>query len=270
MKTVGLFKKLLLFLFIVLFIGACKQRVPVTNRKQLNLVSESELITMAQAEYDKVLKSSKVLPQSDPRAQQVTRVGNRIKNAVEQYLTKKDKTDRMEGFKWQINTIDEPTVNAWCMPGGLIVVYTGILPLVANDDELAVVMGHEVAHAIARHGNERMSESMIAQGLGNTLGVLMGGPNASVGSQLFLQAYGIGSALGTLSFSRKNESEADKIGLVFAKMAGYDPNQAVSFWKKMAAQGSSGTPEFLSTHPSDERRIKDIEEFIPEIDSYIN
>lgn len=263
--------KKITFLFVWLFLAiSCGQRVPVTNRRQMNLLPETELITMAEKQYADFLAQSKVLPASDQRAQMVERVGKKIKAAVEDYLTKKGKTDRIAGFKWEIHTVDDPTVNAWCMPGGLIVVYTGILKLVDSDDELAVIMGHEIAHAIARHGNERMSKSMVAQGLGNTLGAVMGGPNASTGNQLFLQAYGIGSTLGILSFSRKHETESDKIGLVFAKMAGYDPNKAITFWTKMSQQGGGSVPELLSTHPSDERRIKDLEEFIPEIDSYIN
>lgn len=262
-------KKLFLFLAVTIFIGACKERVPVTNRRQMNFVAENELIGMAETEYRKVLATSKVLPASDQRAQMVNRAGLKIKAAVEKYLTKKDKLNRIEGFKWEINTIDDPTINAWCMPGGLIVVYTGILNLVDSEDELAVIMGHEIAHAIARHGNERMSQGMLANGIGGTFGALMGS-NPGAGAQLFLQAYGLGSTLGILSYSRKHESEADKIGLVFAKMAGYDPNKAITFWQKMAEQGGGGTPEFLSTHPSDERRIKDLQEFIPEIDSYID
>lgn len=264
-------KRVILYLCAALILGStsCRERVPVTNRKQMNLIGENELIGMADGEYRKVLASSKVLPASDPQAQRVNRVGLKIKDAVERYLTKKEKTGRIEGFKWEINTIDDPTVNAWCMPGGLIVVYTGILKLVDNDDELAVIMGHEIAHAIARHGNERMSQGMVVQGIGGTFGALMGS-NPTLGNQLFLQAFGLGSQLGILSYSRKHETEADKIGLVFARMAGYDPNKAITFWTKMSELGGGGTPEILSTHPSDERRIKDLQEFIPEIDTYID
>lgn len=256
------------FLLIVVLLSECGQRVPITNRRQMNLIPESELIAMAENQYKEFLSTANVLPDSDPRAQQVNRVGLKIKASVEKYLAQKNKVDRIAGFKWQIKTVDDPTVNAWCMPGGLIVVYTGILKLVDGDDELAVIMGHEICHAIARHGNERMSQGMLAQGIGGTFGAMMG-TNPSAGQQLFLQAYGIGSTLGILSYSRKHETEADKMGLVFAKMSGYDPYKAISFWKKMS-EGGQAVPEFLSTHPSDERRIKDLEKFIPEIDSYID
>lgn len=262
-------KQLSLLILVSFLFFTCGQHVPVTNRRQMNMLPEKDLITMAETQYREFLSKVKVVPKNDKRSQQVERVGLKIKEAVEKYLTKKGKMDRVEGFKWEINTVEDETVNAWCMPGGLIVVYTGILKLVDSDDELAVVMGHEIAHAIARHGNERMSQGMVAQGIGGTFSVLMGS-NPSAGSQLFMQVYGLGAGLGMLKYSRKHETEADKIGLVFAKMAGFDPNKAISFWTKMSQQGGGATPELLSTHPSDERRIKDLEEFIPEIDSYIN
>jgi len=262
-------KKIISILVLLAILVSCGHRVPVTNRKQMNLINEGELIKMADQQYREFLATAKIVPLSDPRAQMVDRCAKKIKGSVETYLKKKDKMYRIEGFKWEVHTVDDPTINAWCMPGGLIVVYTGIMNLVENEDELAVVMGHEISHAIARHGNERMSQGMLAQGIGGTFGVLMGS-SPTVGQQIFMQAYGIGSALGILSYSRKHETEADKIGLVFGKMAGYDPNKAISFWTKMAQQGGAATPELLSTHPSDENRIKDLKEFIPEIDTYID
>ena len=260
--------KSLLFV-VALLCSTCGTRVPVTNRKQMNMMNEKNLITMSETQYREFLSTARVVPKTDPRAQQVERVALKLKKAVEDYLTKKKRLGRLTGFKWEVNTVEDETVNAWCMPGGLIVVYTGILKLVDGDDELAVVMGHEIAHAIARHGNERMSQGMVAQGIGGTFSVLMGS-NPSAGSQLFMQVYGLGAGLGMLSYSRKHETEADKMGLVFAKVAGYDPNKAISFWTKMSQQGGGATPQILSTHPSDEKRIKDLEKFIPEIDSYIN
>jgi len=262
-------KKIASFLILLIVFTSCGTRVPVTNRRQMNLISEKELIVMAETQYREFLSKSSVVPNNDPRAQQVTRVGLKIKKSVEDYLTKKDRLNRISDFKWEINTVSDETVNAWCMPGGLIVVYTGILKLVDSDDELAVIMGHEIAHAIARHGNERMSQGMVAQGIGTTFSVFAGS-NPTAGSQLFMQVYGLGAGLGMLKYSRKHETEADKMGLVFAKMAGYDPNKAISFWTKMSQQGGGAVPELLSTHPSDEKRIKDLEEFIKEIDSYID
>ncbi|MBL4705844.1 MAG: M48 family metallopeptidase [Flavobacteriales bacterium] len=255
-------KTFFILLTTILLMASCA-KVPVTKRKQLKLLPESSLISMSKGAYAEFLAGAIVLPQSDARAKRVTKVGNQIKEAAMAYLAKNNQTKRIDGFQWMFNTVDDATVNAWCMPGGLVVVYTGILDLATTDDELATVMGHEIAHAIARHGNERMSKAL---GLQVAMGVLQG--TTSEDNQQLLYYAGIGSQLGMLKFSRMNETESDKIGLVFMKMAGYDPNHAVTFWEKMASDGAS-PPEILSTHPSDERRIKDIKEFIPKIDDYI-
>ena len=163
--------------------------------------------------------------------------------------------------------VEENTVNAWCMPGGKVVVYTGILPVTQDEASLAVVMGHEIAHAIARHGNERMSQAIAVQGAGMTLEALTA-QNPGLTRDIFLQSYGVGSQLGMLAYSRKHESEADKMGLVFMAMAGYDPRVAPTFWQRMSAQGGPAPPELLSTHPSDETRIHDLEAFMPEALKY--
>lgn len=255
-------KKLIAFVMMATLIVSCA-RVPITKRKQLKLLPESNLIEMSKTAYMEFLAGAKVLPQSDERAKRVTRIGNQIKEAAMVYLAKKKQTKRIEGFEWRFNTVDDATVNAWCMPGGLVVVYTGILELAETDDELATVMGHEIAHAIARHSNERMSQGL---GVQVALAVLQG--TTPEDKQQLLYYAGIGSQLGMLKFSRTHETESDKIGLVFMKMAGYDPNAAVTFWEKMSAQGGY-VPEILSTHPSDETRINDIKEFIPKIDTYI-
>jgi len=248
--------------FIVLLFVSCA-KVPITERKQLKLLPEEQLITMSKTSYEQFLADAKVLPVTDARAQRVMNVGNKIKEAATEYLAKHNQSKRIENFEWQFNTVDDPTINAWCMPGGLVVVYTGILELVETDDELATIMGHEIAHAIARHGNERMSQGL---GVQVALGVLQG--TTAEDKQHLLYYAGIGSQLGILKFSRVHETESDKIGLVYMKMAGYDPNHAVTFWKKMATNGGS-VPELLSTHPSDERRINDILEFIPRIKDFI-
>ena len=248
---------------IVIFFVSCA-KVPITERKQLKLLPEEQLISMSKTSYEQFLADAQVLPVSDPRAQRVLSVGNKIKEAAIQHLTKHHLLKRVENFEWRFNTVEDPTINAWCMPGGLVVVYTGILDLVDTDDELAAIMGHEIAHAIARHGNERMSQGM---GVQVALGVLQG--TTAEDKQHLLYYAGIGSQLGVLKFSRVHETESDKIGLVYMKMAGYDPSHAINFWKKMAANGGH-VPELLSTHPSDERRVKDIEEFIPEIDNHIH
>lgn len=246
-----------------LTIVSCSTRVPVTDRKQRLLNNEQQLIDQAKLQYEEFLSTANVLDQTDARAKMVTEIGNKIKVSTEAYLEKKNHSDRIEGFEWEFNTVVDSVVNAWCMPGGKVVVYTGILDLAANEDELAVVMGHEIAHAIARHGNERISQQYKVQAGGVLLEVLTG-----ENGQIFKQIYGAGSTLGILKYSREHESESDKMGLVFMKMAGYDPNAAITFWEKMAANGGS-VPEIFSTHPSDETRIADIKAFIAEIDKYL-
>jgi predicted Zn-dependent protease len=251
----------------VLNFTACVEKVPITGRKQVSLVNESELVSMSLTEYQKFLSQNKPLPITDPRAQMVKRVGARIQSAVIQFMAEKGLSKRIEGYAWEFNTIDDPAVNAWCMPGGKVVVYTGLLPVTQDEAGLAVVMGHEIAHAIARHGNERMSQGMLVQLGGIALAVAVSQkPEAT--QDIFLQSYGITSTLGVLKYSRTHESEADKMGLVFSAIAGYDPNVAVSFWERMAAAGSQQPIELLSTHPSDETRIADIKEFLPEAMKY--
>ncbi|MFY8185673.1 MAG: M48 family metallopeptidase [Bacteroidia bacterium] len=251
-----------------LVLVACVQKVPITNRKQVSLIPESELMGMSFTEYDKFLKANKVLPATDQNALLVQKVGKRIQSAVEAFMKGKGLSSRIEGYKWEFNTVDEATVNAWCMPGGKVVVYTGLLPVSQDEASLAVVMGHEIAHAVARHGNERMSQQMAIQMGGTVLSVAL--QNKSQQAQnIFLQSYGIGSQLGVLKYSRTHETEADKMGLVFAAMAGYDPNAAIGFWERMAAASSGQKPpELLSTHPSDEKRINDLKAFMPEAMKY--
>jgi predicted Zn-dependent protease len=258
-------KRILFLLALSAFTFSCV-RVPITNRKQLNLIAETELMGMSDSLYTQFLTENKVVDRNDPRTKRVKEVGNKIKAEVELFLKKNNASNRVEGFEWEFNLVEDKTVNAWCMPGGKVVVYTGILDLAESDDELAVIMGHEIAHAIARHGNERMSNAIALQGIGGTLGAVMGA-DPTAGQNLFLQSYGIASALGSLKFSRKHESESDKLGLVFMSLAGYNPAKAVDFWEKMSQNGASA-PELLSTHPSDETRIKDIKEFLPEIPKY--
>ncbi len=256
-------KKIFTFICIYLLFYACV-RVPVTNRKQLKLLPENQLIAMADTAYKDFLSKSKVLPLTDPRAKKVNDVGKKIQLSVESFLKKHKADERINGFQWEFNTVEDSTINAWCMPGGKVVVYTGILKITENDDELAVVMGHEIAHAVARHGNERMSQQLAIYGIGQTLGGVM---RTEMGKQIFNQSYGIGTTLGILKYSRTHETEADKLGLIFMYVAGYNPEKAIDFWQKMAVQGSS-VPEILSTHPSDETRIKDIKIFLPKIKKY--
>lgn len=241
--------------------------VPITGRKQLNLLPESEMMSLSLTQYQQFLGENKTLPDSDPRAQMVKRVGERLAAAATKYLKENGAADRVDDFKWEFHVVEDPQVNAWCMPGGKVVVYTGLLPVTQDEASLALVMGHEIAHAIARHGNERMSQGLAVQGAGMTLQALAS-EKPSMATDLFLQAFGIGGQLGMLAYSRKQESEADKMGLVFMAMGGYDPRIAPGFWQRMAAQGGAKPPEFLSTHPNDDRRIADLEAYMPEAMKY--
>ncbi|MBK9175707.1 MAG: M48 family metallopeptidase [Flavobacteriales bacterium] len=252
-------------LALVLF-DACA-KVPITGRRQMNLVNEGTVMALAQTQYQEFLQQHTVLPASDARTKMVRTIGQRIAQAATTYLNDHRAGDRVANFEWEFNTVDDATVNAWCMPGGKVVVYTGILPVTQDEAGLAVVMGHEIAHAIARHGNERMSQAIALQGAGMTLEVLTG-EKPSVARDLFLQSFGIGGALGMLAYSRKHETEGDKMGLVFMAMAGYDPREAPKFWERMSQGGGQAPPELLSTHPSDETRMRDLEAFMPEALKY--
>lgn len=242
--------------------------VPLTGRRQANLVSDSEMQSMAATSYRELLSSPKTRLLNNAQSRQVKAVGARIQAAVTRFMNQNGYADQIAGFNWEFNLIESPDVNAWCMPGGKVAVYTGILPVTQNDAGLATVMGHEIAHAVAKHSNERYSQQMIAQGLGSILGAAVTKSEAGMG--VFNQVFGIGAQTGVLlPNSRKQESEADRLGLTFMAMAGYDPQAAVSFWTRMAEQGNGqAPPEFLSTHPSDATRINDIKKYLPEANKY--
>lgn len=256
-------KKYLLIACGILFVLSSCSKVPITGRKQLNLLPESQMMTMSLAAYTEFLDTSNVVNSGSDK-QLVATTGQRISNSVTAYLRKKKKLKRVKDFQWEFNLVDSPDANAWAMPGGKVVFYTGILPITQDQNGLAVVMGHEVAHAIARHGNERMSQGLALNLGGLGLAVALSQKPAAT-QNLFLQAYGIGTSLGMLKYSRKHEGEADKMGLVFMAMAGYDPRQAPEFWKRMQTlSNGQAPPEFMSTHPSHETRIKELNEFMPE------
>jgi predicted Zn-dependent protease len=242
-------------------------RVPISGRRQVNLLPESQLVGMSYDAYGDFLNTNRVVHESDPQAQMVQRAGARIASAVETYMKKNGMGSRLSNFSWEFNLIEDPTVNAWCMPGGKIAFYRGIMPVCQDELGVAVVMGHEIAHAVARHGNERMSQQLIVQAGGITLAVLLQ-EKPQLAQDLFLTSYGVGSTLGSLAFSRQHETESDKLGLVFMAMAGYDPTAAPSFWERMAAGGGGAPPQFLSTHPSHDTRIRDLEAFMPEALKY--
>lgn len=266
-NTLTMFKKaIVLTLFVC--VGYSCATVPVTGRKQLSLVSNEEIIAQSAVEYKKVLAQSK-LSSNQEQVDMIKRVGTKIQKSVEQYMASKGISDQLKGFDWEFNLIqDDKTVNAWCMPGGKVAFYTAILPICKDETGVAIVMGHEVAHAIANHGRERMSSAMLANGLLGSLGAAMG-QNPTLTQEILLQSIGIGANVGMLKFSRENESEADHIGLIFMAMAGYDPNEAPKFWERMESMSGGGAPpEWLSTHPSHATRVKDLQGWIPEAMSY--
>ncbi len=242
--------------------------VPVTGRKQLSLVSSDEINTMAAQQYREVVTKGPISTNKE-QTELVKRVGVRIQKAVEQYMASKGASAQLAGFNWEFNLIqDDKTVNAWCMPGGKVAFYTAILPVCKDELGVAVVMGHEVAHAIANHGAERMSQGLLAEFGLSTISAAMG-QNPTATQQIFMQAVGMGTNVGMLKFSRSHESEADHMGLIFMAMAGYDPSSAPAFWERMATlSGGQQPPEFLSTHPSHETRIQDLKGWIPEANQY--
>jgi predicted Zn-dependent protease len=261
-------KKIFHFLLIAALFISCTENL-VTGRKQLSLVSEPELQSVATKEYQTFLNANKVVSASSNRdAEMVRRVGSRIATAIKKFYDGNGQTSILEGYHWEFNLVDSKEVNAWCMPGGKVVVYTGLLNITQNEAALAIVMGHEIAHAVAQHGSERMSQGLLQELGGVALQVAIANKPAET-QNLFMTAYGIGSTVGgILPFSRKQESEADKFGLYFAAMAGYNPREAIPFWERMAASGGAKPPEFLSSHPSDESRIAKINANMPQALKY--
>ncbi len=260
-------KRLIALSVIITFIISCA-KVPITGRRQLHLLPESQMNAMALTEYKTFLNTNKLSTNSN-NAAMVQRIGQRIAASCTSYLKSHNYSSRIDGYNWEFNLVEDPTVNAWCMPGGKVVVYTGILPVTQTEAGLAVVMGHEISHAIAQHGNERMSQS-LAFYLGGIAVNVATSTKSDTAQMIFNTAYGISAQLGQLAFSRDQESEADKLGLVFMSMAGYDPNEALTFWTRMASQGGAKPPFFLSTHPTDQKRINDIRAYLPTAMTYYN
>jgi predicted Zn-dependent protease len=253
-------KKILLLVAISTSFFACQEN-KITGSKQLLLVSEGEMQAMSLSEYQKVISASKVLnPANNKNAAMVQRVSTRLINAITNYYNQNNLGQELANYKWEVNLIDENIVNAWCMPGGKIVVYTGILPVTQNETALAIVMGHEITHALAKHGAARMSQGLLQQFGGAALAVALQNKPAQT-QNLYNMAFGIGTNVGfILPFSRSNETEADKFGLRYSALAGYDPREAIPFWQRMSQLGGGQKPPpFLSTHPTDEKRIADLQ-----------
>jgi predicted Zn-dependent protease len=250
----------------LVFIGCAE--VPITGRGSLHLVPDSELMTMSLKEYRQVIDNNKLSTDPD-KVRMVRKVGNRISKAAEAFLADMGRKDQIRNYQWEFNLIqDDKVVNAWVMPGGKAAVYTGILPYTKDENGLAVVLGHEVGHAIAEHGNERMSQALLANmGAVALSAALAQKPDQT--RQLFMTVYGVGTNVGVLlPYSRLQESEADRIGLMLMARAGYDPRAAVPFWERMNREEKTSQPEFLSTHPAPSTRIADIERYIPEAMPY--
>ena len=242
---------------------ACTRNA-ITGRNQLNLVAESDLQAMALVQYKSFLANNPVVSSSNNNAEMVRRVGQRIAASVKQYYKNKRVSNDLDNYQWEFNLVDNKDVNAWCMPGGKVVVYTGLLAVTQNETALAIVLGHEITHAVLGHGSERMSREMAAQGLGALGGIALGGSAQAV--NIFNSVYGLGAQYGALlPNSRKQELEADHYGLIFAASSGYNPQMAIDFWTRMANLGNGQKPPaFMSSHPSDEERIQKIKEVMPE------
>lgn len=241
--------------------------VPITGRTQRLMVSDEQVLSLSNQQYQEYMKSAKASTNAANTAM-VKRVGQRLANAVTTYLNQNGLSADTKNFSWEFNLVQDNQVNAFCMPGGKIVVYEGLLPVTQNEASLAVVLGHEIAHAVAKHSAERLSNAYKNQYGTAIVGAVLSNTGLSQGTQqLIALGQSLGSQLWTSGFSRKQESEADHMGLVFAAMAGYDPQVATTFWQRMAAQGN-GSASLFSDHPSDEKRIKDIQGWMPEALKY--
>jgi predicted Zn-dependent protease len=268
-KPTQMIKTIISALLVASLAVACTTNA-LTGKKQLTMFKESEMQTMATQQYQEFLSGNKVVATSGNKdAEMVRRVGQRITKAVEAYYAERGISDKLQGFKWEYNLVDSKEVNAWCMPGGKIVVYTGLLPITQNEAALAVVMGHEVSHALLQHGNQRMSQQMGAQVVGAGLQVAVANKPAET-QNAYLTAFGLGAQVGVLlPFSRNQESQADEWGLNFAAMAGYNPEEAIPLWERMEKAGSGQKPpEFLSTHPSEGKRIERLKSNMPQALKY--
>ena len=260
-------KKLLAVIFTLPVLVACNTNA-ITGRKQLALFPESVLQQQSITEYKSFLSSNKVLSETvNKDAEMVRRVGKRISKAITDYYTQKGLGKELEGYKWEFNLVDNKEVNAWCMPGGKVVVYTGLLPISQNEAALAIVLGHEITHAVAHHGNERMSQVAIAQGLELAGNIFTSGNSKA--NTIFNNVFAPGAQVAVLlPNSRNQEYEADHLGLIFAAMSGYNPKEAIPFWERMSKAGGQKPPEFLATHPSDEKRISRLQGYMNEALSY--
>ena len=256
-------KKIISIVLLATLFYGCST-VPITGRKQVSLVTTAEVLPASLARYSKELKETP-LSRDVEKTAMVKNIGNNLAAAVDKFLRENGKSAEADAYQWEFNLFEKDEENAWCLPGGKVAIYTGILPITKNEDGLAAVMGHEIAHAFAHHGEERMSEAMLVQ-IGGI--AVVAGTYNDKNAQIYSIAYGLGSGLGMLAFSRTHETEADKLGMVFMIMAGYDPEEAVHVWERMAARGKASPPAILATHPSDQQRVNTLRTFLPQAREY--
>ena len=262
-------KNILAFFIITAAFIACSTN-PVTGRRQFKLVPEAQLQGMANEQYREFLSTNRVVsPSADRDAEMVRRVGQRLATSISNYYKAQNQGEILEGYNWEFNLVNDKAANAWAMPGGKIVVYTGLLAITQNEAALANVLGHEISHALFQHGNERMSQGLAAQGLGTGLSLALANKPAAT-QNLFLQSYGVVTQVGVmLPFSRRHELEADRYGMRWAAMAGYNPREAIALWQRMEKASTGQKPaEFMSTHPSEGRRIEELQKYLPEALKY--
>ncbi len=236
--------------------------VPITERKRVNIVDDNDILPASFAQYDTFLKENKISSDAS-KTREIQTVGRNIADAVDRFMRANGMTKEADNYRWEFNLVEDKQMNAWCLPGGKVVFYTGILPVCQNTDGIAAVMGHEIAHAFAKHGQERMT-SAYGQQLGG-IAVAIGTSGQSTDTQyLWNSIYGISSQVGMLAYSRTHETEADKLGMVFMTMAGYNPEEAIRLWQRMKEQSEGAAPpEFLSTHPSNDTRIDNLKQYLP-------
>ncbi len=253
--------KNVIYFFITVLLYSCST-VPITERKRVNIVDDAQILPASFAQYDNFLKENK-LSTDAKMTREIENVGLRISKSVDRFMRANGMTEEANNYQWEFKLVDDNQMNAWCLPGGKVVFYTGILPICKNTDGIAAVMGHEIAHAFAKHGQERMTSSYGQQLGGMAVAIGTSGQNYET-QMLWNSIYGIGSQVGMLAYSRTHETEADKLGMVFMIMAGYDAEEAIQLWKRMK-ENSKGEapPEFLSTHPSNDTRIDDLKKYLP-------
>jgi len=260
-KKIYKMKKWVVLLVVFLFVLSCST-VPISGRKRLNFVGDEQVLPASFAQYQGFLKENKI-SKNVKETNELREVGKNISNAVDRFMRANGMTKEANSYQWEFNLIEDKTVNAWCMPGGKVVFYTGIFPICKNKDGIAAVMGHEVAHAFAKHGQERMTSGMLQQAGGIAVALSTSNKNPKT-RQIWNTAFGVSTGVGLLAFSRTHETEADKLGMVFMTMAGYNPKEAINLWIRMSLQSKGNKPpEFLSTHPSDLTRIKNLKAYLP-------